>query len=50
LFALIRGAWLVLLFLPLMWSMVLPFAFLALMNGVRATAALDRLARLPQLP
>lgn len=34
---------LVLLLMPIMWGIVMPFAFLALMNGVRATTAMERL-------
>jgi hypothetical protein len=34
---------LVLVLLPIMWGIVMPFAFLALMNGVRATTAIKRL-------
>jgi hypothetical protein len=34
----------VLISLPLMWAIAMPFAFLALMNGVRATSALRNLA------
>jgi hypothetical protein len=30
--------------LPLMWAIAMPFAFLALMNGVRATSALRNFA------
>ncbi|HET9836730.1 MAG TPA: hypothetical protein VFR84_00755 [Candidatus Angelobacter sp.] len=37
----------VLLRMPLMWGIAMPFAFLALMNGVRATTALGRFARQP---
>jgi len=35
---------LTLLSLPLLWSVVMPFAFLGLMHGVRATSALRRFA------
>jgi len=36
-------ALLVLFRLPLIWSVLTPFAFLALMNGVRATSSLEKL-------
>jgi hypothetical protein len=36
---------LVLISLPLLWSIITPFAFLGLMNGIRATAAMERLSK-----
>src|SRR6476469_10141118 len=39
----ILQAILVVISLPLMWAIAMPFAFLALMNGIRATFALQNL-------
>jgi hypothetical protein len=35
---------LVLLSLPIIWGLIMPFAFVALMNGVRATATMQKIA------
>jgi uncharacterized membrane protein len=45
----ILQAILVVISLPLIWGIFMPFAFLALMNGVRGTASLQRLTEAEEL-